>query len=1343
MESLLATVPSMDWQSQDLEGSWKSFRQHVEFMFSGPLKGKEEPEKCSFLMLWVGEKGRNIYSTWALSAEDAKALKSYFDRFESYVKPRTNVIYNRYKFHSRMQKETETFDQYVTDLKLLVKDCNFGNSDEMVRDRIVIGIRNSKIREKLINIGSELTLEKALDIARTHELSAAQAKSMSGEDVKVNFIKKGQSQSKRTANPKFSGKTTRSGMKGTDNAQQQTKGRKWNTSTDRYDKHSCSKCGYEHAKSTQCPAQGQTCKKCGKMNHFWKMCRTKTVVHTLDVSDSSDSELFLGCIDFNVNSVNLSKWTQDVTIDDKQVRFNIDTGAMCNVISLDTLKCVSKDRDLKPSLVPLRSYSGHKIVSEGTVTLSCRVGNATYDVNFHVVDKDVKPILGADTCEHMGLVERVRHVSPIDVVDNSTSDIPPDIRKEYGSVFTGLGCLPGTHAIKLDTSVSPVVHPPRKIPLALKDKLKTELDRMEKLGVIIKQEQPTDWVNSMVTVEKPNGKLRICIDPKDLNRAICREHYPLKTIEEVTAEITDAKVFTKLDAVSGFWQIKLDDESTKLCTFNSPFGRYSFKRLPFGIKSASEVYQRNISEMVQDLDGCEAIIDDILVWGRDMEEHDGRLKLVMDRIRDNNMKLSPQKCEFRKSQITYVGHVLTDKGLQPDPEKVRAVQNMTRPTNKQEVQTFMGFITYLGKFLPNLSEVSAPLRSLTEKDVSFHWDSEQEASFQKLKNLVTDSPVLRYYDPKKPLTLTVDASSKGLGAAIVQEGQPIAYASRALTKSQQNYAQIEKETLAISFGCTKFHQFIYGRQVLVESDHKPLQSIFAKSLHKAPLRLQNLLLSLQKYDIEVIFKPGKTMFLADALSRNFLNETIEDLTPNLSINLLSYLPVTPERYAEIQRATAEDDELVTLQNVVQTGWPDNKEQTPLSIRSYWSYRDEISTIDGILFKSHKLIVPKSLRSDMLHIIHSSHLGISKCKSRAREILHWPGMSSEIEDFVSKCSTCALNQRQNSKEPLLETETPSRRWSIVSSDILDFKGSNYLVTIDHFSKWPELARLDSMTSTCTITHLKSQFARFGIPDKVITDNGPQYSSGAFAEFAKDYGFNHVTTSPHFPQANGQAERTVQTVKNMLKKANDPYKALMAYRNTPIDNIGMSPAQLFLGRRLKTDLPTTSPLLSSETNSTSELKLRLKTRKLMQNIDSEKHTGSELRNLFKDEKVIMRHNNEWIPATVQQKHSEPRSYVLQNSEGKKYRRNRRHIRPTRANIPVKHKSEIDSSETTVSIPESVSTPKSQSIPKFNQDPIQHIPSTPSVPNSSDVDKSVITTKSGRVVVPPHKLQDFVKY
>lgn len=339
------------------------------------------------------------------------------------------------------------------------------------------------------------------------------------------------------------------------------------------------------------------------------------------------------------------------------------------------------------------------------------------------------------------------------------------------------------------------------------------------------------------------------------------------------------------------------------------------------------------------------------------------------------------------------------------------------------------------------------------------------------------------------------------------------------------------------------------------------------------------------------------------------------------------------------------------------------------------------------------------------------------------------MTSSIQEVVEKCPICALNSRSNLKEPLVETETPSRPWSIISVDLFDYKGLSYLLCVDHFSKWPEFAKLENQTSGNTILHLKSIFSRNGIPDKLISDNGPQFACENFRAFSKDYGFVHTTTSPHFPQANGQIERTVQTVKQLLRKSSDPYKAILAYRNTAIDMLGKSPAQLFFNRRLKTDLPTASPLLESNSVGMQDIQERLKTRKYQQRINYDAHAGKELRDLYPGEYTVMCHEK-WTPAVIVQQHSSPRSYILQTQSGKRYRRNRRHIKPTSASFS--DKPEVD--DTVIPIPsEKTYTPcRSNTVQSRIEKPTDLPKPVP----------STTCTRSGRSVVCPSKFKDFVK-
>ena len=282
-----------------------------------------------------------------------------------------------------------------------------------------------------------------------------------------------------------------------------------------------------------------------------------------------------------------------------------------------------------------------------------------------------------------------------------------------------------------------------------------------------------------------------------------------------------------------------------------------------------------MSELFEDVAGArvKAIVDDLLIWGKDDHEYDARLKQVLNRASEVNFKFNAKKCRIRREEVPYVGHVLSKKGLKPDPQNIRALQEVQPPQNTKELKQFLGFIQYLAKFMPNMASESAPLRELLEKQVARHWDQDQKPSFQKLKQMASSTPVLGYYDPSKPLPLSIDANSKGLGAVLFEDDKPLAYASRALTAAQQRYAQIEKETLAIVYGAKKFHQLTYGRPIVVESDHKPLQHILNRPLHQAPLRLQKMMLTLQRYDLHVKYRAGVELSVADSLSRSFLPET--------------------------------------------------------------------------------------------------------------------------------------------------------------------------------------------------------------------------------------------------------------------------------------------------------------------------------------------------------------------------------------------------------------------------------------------------------------------------------------
>ncbi|RXN21320.1 retrotransposon-like family member retr-1 [Labeo rohita] len=477
-------------------------------------------------------------------------------------------------------------------------------------------------------------------------------------------------------------------------------------------------------------------------------------------------------------------------------------------------------------------------------------------------------------------------------------------------------------------------------------------------------------------------------------------------------------------------------------------------------------------------------------------------------------------------------------------------------------------VNYLAKFAPSLLDINAPLRQLLRQDSEFLWDKQHDVAFQKMKDIITrvPGPVLAFFDTRKDLTLQVDDSKYGVGAVLLQEGKPLAYASKSLTDTEINYAQIEKELLAILWGCKRFHQYVYGRHITVESDHKPLEAIIRKPLSAAPPRLQRMILQLQKYSFTIVHVPGKNIPVADTLSRKSMPCLDENFSEGMDVQVhtvLSALPVSDAKLSSIRKETERGVQMSTLRRVIKEGWPNERKRCPTATLEYWNYRDELSEMDGMVFKGEKIVIPTLLREEMLQRIHSGHMGIKKSKQRARDILFWPGMSKQIASMVEQCSVCLERRMSNAKEPLISHPIPNRPWQTVGTDLFIWNNEDYIVVVDYYSRYLDLEKLKSTTATAVILKLKKIFASHGIPEKVISDNGPQFSSKDFESFAHAWDFVHVTSSPRYPQSNWLSEKAVQIAKSLMDKAKadrkDPYISLLEYRNTPVDGF-RSPAQL---------------------------------------------------------------------------------------------------------------------------------------------------------------------------------------
>ena len=484
---------------------------------------------------------------------------------------------------------------------------------------------------------------------------------------------------------------------------------------------------------------------------------------------------------------------------------------------------------------------------------------------------------------------------------------------------------------------------------------------------------------------------------------------------------------------------------------------------------------------------------------------------------------------------------------------------------KKELQNMLGMIKCLAKFAPQLSGATKPMRNLLKENVEFIWDHRQDETLKKAKELILSQHVLAYFDPSKSITLQVDASQHGVEGALFQEGRPIAFESKSLSKADEKYAQIEKELYAILFGCKRFHQYVYRHKIMVQKDHKPLESIMKKPLGLAPPHLHRMLLQLQRYNLEVHHVPGKNIPVADVLSRKFMPaETVDQSVGDLDVHIhsiISTLPVLDSKMEQIRLATSEDTQMHDLQTVIQEGWPQHRQNCKESILDCWSFRDELSVINGIILKGQKIFVPKSLRPEMLDKIHTGHLGIEKnIKPSPRNPLLATDCNWNSEKKIASCPICTPTRNSNPREHMKPHEIPDRPWQKVGTDLFTVDNKQYLVTVDYYSRYFEVDELTSTTSNAIIRKLSAHFARHGIPEVAISDNGPQFAAEEFARFAQTWDFKHVTSSPGYPQSNGLAEKTVQTIKNIFKHAKaeggNALLSILEYRTTPVDGLASS-------------------------------------------------------------------------------------------------------------------------------------------------------------------------------------------
>ncbi|XP_055919521.1 uncharacterized protein K02A2.6-like [Eupeodes corollae] len=791
--------------------------------------------------------------------------------------------------------------------------------------------------------------------------------------------------------------------------------------------------------------------------------------------------------------------------------------------------------------------------------------------------------MGMDWFQEFGLhIQGANSDSVLQIGPDSKDQLLTDamsLCKQHESVFKSeLGCSKFYEAhLTMKSNCQPKYFKYRPVPFAQKKAVQQELERLRKLD-ILRPIESSQWAAPIVVVKKPNGTLRICGDFKiTINPHLEIDRHPVPRIEELFQKLQGGRYFTKIDLSDAYLQIPLDKESKKVCLNWYLSAIYEPTNCQFG-------FLRLVPRR------C-------IVSGRTNEEHLKNLKIFLERLENHGLRCRLAKCQFAKTEVEYLGHIIDATGIRPSETRIKAIINLPEPKHLKDLEAFIGKINYSNKFIDNFAQIAAPLNKLRAKDEDFVWGKEQQNSFNVFKEKISNISRLTHFQDDLPITLATDASSHGIGAVISHiypdgSEKPIAFASKTLDASQKGYSHIAKEALSIIFGVTKFQQFLHGRQFELITDHQPLVTFFSPSKklpHMTIQRLQRWAIFLMGYTYTIRYRPTTKHGNADCLSRlpsgpdeefDKSEESCHQVDDNISA--LEDFPINSYVIAKFSK---NDPDIRKVIEYIQQGWPARLPATQNSLLPYFRRRLCLSVSANILLfqsQSPRVVIPSALQPKVLTLLHQGHWGVTRMKQMARRYCWWPKVDDIIESTVAKCIACQSNANRSPKEYSSWT-TSENVWERIHIDFAGpFQKSMWLIVVDSNSKFPFVIRMSSTTSQATIHALRSIFALEGLPKVIVSDNGTQFTSKEFQQFCQDHSIRQMTSPPFNPESNGLAERMVRTFKTAFLKimtgdtTDDDALAtfLSTFRTTPAE-MGISPAEKLHGRPHRTLLSAMIP------------------------------------------------------------------------------------------------------------------------------------------------------------------------
>ena len=867
---------------------------------------------------------------------------------------------------------------------------------------------------------------------------------------------------------------------------------------------------------------------------------------------------------------------------DTKLKFLIDTGAVFSIIPP---KCLPKGSNKVPtkSGITLSAANGSNIKVYGEVSLTLSLGlRRVFHWLFLVADVS-QPIIGIDFLSHFGLSVNAHKQCLFDANTQLTA------RGQQTSDKDTIGQLTVKHGTKqfeklmanyptlikanfhqkpshevthhIVTNGPPVFAKARRL---APDKLilaRNEFEHMLELGIIRQSNSP--YASPLHMVEKTDSSWRACGDFRALNNITVPDRYNLPNINDFTSNLFNKNIFSEIDLQKAFHQIPMNDDDISKTAIITPFGLFEYLKMPFGLRNSAQTFQRFIDHVLRGLDFCFPYVDNILIASTSEAEHLKHLTIVFDRLVKNNIIINVDKCQLGKSELLFLGHFISKNGLIPNLDKVEVIKNFKIPETQTKLREFLGMVNFYRKFIPNGASILQPLNNLLKgpkkaKTAKILWSPAAQQSFDHVKNALCNATILEFPNPTAQLSLTVDASSNGVGAVLQQlvdgSWKPLGFFSKTLSPAQTRYSTFSRELTAIFLGLKHFRYMLEARDFVIYTDHKPItHAIFTSSDKHSPREARQLDFILQ-FTSNIQYVKGEDNLVADALSRI----SISNINTNLDLHALAL--------------EQKDDPIIT----------NNTSSLKLVLIKLPGITQSLYCDISKGITNPRIYVPHKYRTNIFHTVHNlAHPGANATLKLLTKTYVWPEVNMDVRSWTKTCINCQKSKvTRHTKSPIQTYPLPNQRFDNVHIDLVGplptCQGKQYLLTcIDRFTRWTEAFPISSTTSeVIATTFLEGWIARYGVPSTVTTDRGQQLISNLWNSFLNLLGTSALKITAYHPQSNGIIERFHRQLKASLNAKQSridwvqklPF-VLLSIRSQYKQDLNCTPAELVYGTALR--------------------------------------------------------------------------------------------------------------------------------------------------------------------------------